>query len=93
MNLLPADQVKFTVIRSRKSHGEYTRYIGTDIHFIRISSSGHHHFNSLAQTIGHEMIHLHQARAKTETRGQHNAEFRRIAARVCKKFGWDFGQF
>lgn len=93
MNLPPASEVKFSVLRTRAVHGDYTRYIGTDQHFLRVSASTHAQFGSLSATIGHEMIHVHQGRAKTETKGEHNAEFKRLAARACKVMGWDLGQF
>jgi hypothetical protein len=94
MNLPEASAVKFGVLRTKALHGDYTRYAGTDQHFLRVSTATHQHFNSLAATVGHEMIHVHQARAKTETANtQHNGEFIKLASLVCKTHGWDFGQF
>jgi hypothetical protein len=94
LSLPPAHQVTFQVSRSKDRFGHYTRYTGTDKHFIVVSTRMHGHFDTLAQTVAHEMIHLHQGVAKTETSGvMHNAEFRRIAGRVCKQFGWDASPF
>lgn len=94
MKLPEASWIKFQVLRTRVFHGDYTRYIGTDEHILRVSATTHAQFGSLAATVGHEAIHLHQAVAKTETANtQHNAEFKRLAARACRIFGWDLGQF
>ena len=44
--------------------------------------------------MAHEMIHLHQRQARTETANtEHNAEFHRLTARLCRRYGWDEGQF
>ena len=81
--------VEFRVIARSDREGEYTRYCGTDNHIIGISGKRIGHTSSLVTAIAHEMIHLYQARAGLETRGEHNAEFRRLADRVCKIHGWD----
>lgn len=81
---------QFRVTKHSEQQGHYTRYIGTDKHIIAVSSRNIGHFSSLAQVMAHEMIHLHQGIQKTETPNTvHNAEFRRIAEQVCKRFGWD----
>lgn len=83
-------EVKFRVTRHKDREGHYTRYLGTQEHFIEVSERNVGFFSSLAKVVGHEMIHLKQAVAKTETAGtEHNAEFRRLARRVCASFGWD----
>lgn len=93
MRLPAAGKVKFRVRRTKALDGEYARYCGTDEHFIEVSELRNGHWNTVGQTMAHEMIHLHQARAKTETRGQHNADFQRLAKIICRRFGWDFKQF
>jgi hypothetical protein len=94
LKLLPSGEVKLQVTRHRDREGHYTRYIGTDEHFIALSAAKLGHFDSVVKALAHEMIHLHQGVAKTETRGaHHNAEFRRIAARACRRFGWDLKTF
>jgi len=87
--LPPAASIRFVVSKKKDREGEYTRIIGTQTHFISISSARISHFDSLAIVMAHEMIHLHQAIAKLETRGEHNADFRRRAVRVCKVLGFD----
>jgi predicted SprT family Zn-dependent metalloprotease len=83
------DDVRLVVSRHRDRFGHYTRYLRSNTHFIVISTTKAGHFDSVVQVLAHEMIHLYQAVAKTETNAQHNAEFRRISARVCRRFGWD----
>jgi predicted SprT family Zn-dependent metalloprotease len=50
-------------------------------------------WQTLVETVAHEMIHLHQARAGTETRAEHNREWHRLADTVCKRFGWQRDKF
>ncbi len=81
---------QFIVSKRKDQEGHYTRYSGTEKHIISISANRIGHFNSLAQVMAHEMIHLYQGIKKTETPNAiHNAEFLRIAKSVCKRFGWD----
>lgn len=84
--LPPADQVRFTVT-SRK--GEYGRYEWNGGHHISVSRRNVQHFHSLALTMAHEMLHLKQRITKTDNRYQHNAEFMRLAKRVCLTLGFD----
>lgn len=87
--LPPAQDVKFRVMKYSTHEGHYTRGVRTQDHEIGVSATRIAHFDSLAIVMGHEMIHLHQAIAKLETRGEHNADFRRKASRVCKVLGFD----
>lgn len=84
-----ADAVAFQVTKHKDREGHYTRYVGTDQHFICVSEARISHFDNLCVVVAHEMIHLVQAIVKTETRAQHNADFRRRAALVCKTLGFD----
>ena len=44
--------------------------------------------------MAHEMIHMRQRLTKTETKGaEHNAEFHQLAKLVCRRLGFDLGQF
>lgn len=92
---LPAPQwVEFKVSKARSEFGHYNRYVGTDKHWISISSAKVGYLNTLTSVMAHEMIHLYQGISKTETPGaEHNAEFRRIARQVCARFGWDIKEF
>jgi len=81
---------QFRVTKHTGQEGHYTRFTGTDKHIISVSSKRIGHFNSLAQVMAHEMIHLRQGIFKTETpNAVHNAEFWRMSKSVCKRFGWD----
>ncbi len=85
-----SDDIEFQVTAHHDREGHYTRLIGTDHHFICVSGRRIGHTGSLMEVMGHEMIHLYQAIAKTETPGaEHNAQFRKLAARACSAHGWD----
>ena len=44
----------------------------------------------LMECVSHEMIHVYQTIRRTDTGNtQHNAQFWKIAARVCKEHGFD----
>lgn len=60
-----------------------------DRHEITLSCVNVGHTDTLLRAMAHEMCHLRQLLRKTEGRGQHNAEFRRLGARVCRYHGWD----
>ena len=84
-----AGAVRFVVTRHKDREGHYTRIQRTDKHYICVSNARIGHFDSLAVVMAHEMIHLCQAVSGHETRAQHNADFRRRAALVCKTLGFD----
>ena len=79
-----SDAIDFAVIRDRTNYGD------CDGEKIRVSSGRHGHLSTLLATVAHEMIHLHQMCCKLETPNtEHNADFRRRAARVCRLHGFD----
>jgi hypothetical protein len=79
-----AETIDFAVIRDRTNYGD------CDGETIRVSSGRHGHLSTLLATVAHEMIHLHQMRCRLETPNtEHNADFRRRAARVCRLHGFD----
>lgn len=88
-----SDEVEFAVTKDKKHFGTHTHYIGTDEHIIEISEENNGHFNTLATTMAHEMIHMHQRRTKRVTKAQHNPDFKRRAKLVCKELGWDAKAF
>ena len=94
--LPPGDEVRFDVMRSRQVFGYYieeTRPSGV-VRSIQVSSANVGHWNTLTRIMAHEMIHMHQAVARTYTsNAEHNADFRRAARRVCSAFGWDYKEF
>src|SRR3954464_13913704 len=87
--LPPSEDISLLVTAHRDREGHYTRYVGTDRHFLCVSRARIGHYHSLAVVMAHEMIHLLQAVKKTETRAEHNADFRRRAVLVCRTLGFD----
>lgn len=87
--LPPGEDITFLVTQHKDREGHYTRYVGTDKHFVCVSGARIGHYHSLSVVMAHEMIHLLQAVKKTETRTMHNPDFRRKAARVCTTLGFD----
>lgn len=83
-----SDDVKFHVIRARGVMGEFLAP-----NSIRVSAHSCRSIETTLMTMAHEMIHLYQYIRGTETRGEHNAEFHRLADRVCKIHLWDRGVF
>lgn len=94
-NLPEGEDVKFTVIKSKKIFGEY-EFVNKKQHHIRVSQNGIGHTESLAEVMAHEMIHLHLEESGMEMRGPdvgHNGAFRVYAASVCKVHGFDLRTF
>jgi hypothetical protein len=90
---LPAsDEVGFHVAKTSRWHAAW--WIKDGVHHIEVSAKKHAHLDSLVASMAHEMIHIRQKVAKTETANtEHNAEFLRVSKRVCKALGFDYGQF
>lgn len=86
-----SSEVKFHVIRSKTDFGRW--WIDGDRHHVEISEKLHGAMLGLVMTMAHEMIHMRQRIARTETRAEHNAEFHRLAKRVCAIHGFDYGPF
>lgn len=84
-----SDEIEFRVTRDRTEHGHYNRFQGTDIHWIAMSEVSNGHTDTLLMYMAHEMVHLHQALARLETKGTHNADFKRRAKAICAVHGWD----
>lgn len=88
--LPPCEDIGFQVTRHRDREGHYTRYVGTDHHFICVSQAHIVRYDALSAVMAHEMIHLAQAIHKTEPKHTgHNADFKKRAQRVCKVLGFD----
>jgi hypothetical protein len=81
-------EVEFGVFRAKTHFGD------CDGDRIRVSCGKHGQLNTLLATVAHECIHLHQMGNDLETRGvEHNADFKRRAARICRQHGWDAATF
>lgn len=82
-------EVEFKVMRTPHVEGDHWVY-ACGKNLIRVSGRTIGHSINLLVVMAHEMIHAHQAIRKTETPGAaHNAEFHRLAARVCRSHGFD----
>lgn len=91
-SLPPASEVGFHIAKTDRWHAAW--WIKDGVHHVEVSMKKHGHLNSLIASMAHEMIHIRQRVAKTETANtEHNAEFVRISKRVCKRLGFDYGQF
>lgn len=90
-----SDAIIFTVNKHPSYCGTYQEGPG-DRHEIAISSECVGHTDTLIRYVAHEMCHLAQALAGTvspKRRIQHNADFRRKAAAICKAHGFDLKLF
>ena len=85
-----SDGIEFRTTARRDIFGEF-QYSKPPI--ITISSSMHSHTFTVLLTLAHEMIHLVQAIHKSDNKNQHNAEFKRLAKRVCHLHGFDYKAF
>jgi len=94
-NLPHADQVMFRVLGARDRFGHFRGRIKTkpELNEIGVSIRVVKSTDLLMATMAHEMIHLYQHENGTCTRGSHNSEFERIAARVCRIHGFDRESF
>lgn len=88
--LPPGEQVEFRVSRARGILGQHVYSVESGCHRIDISAAGNGHLATVVQTMAHEMIHLKQSIDGTASAGAvHNADFRRLAARICGALGFD----
>ena len=84
--LPPSDQVNFCASARRDCMGEHT--VHRSCHRVMVSTLKHGHFDSVLETLGHEMVHMAQA-IDGEQR-THGEGFERRARAVGKAFGWDW---
>lgn len=85
-----SDEIEFRTPARADVFGEFQE---GKPHVITISSARHSHTFTVMLTLAHEMLHLYQALQKTDNKNQHNAEFKRLAKRVCSLNGWDYKAF
>lgn len=80
-----ADEVGFQVTRHRDRYAHMQGYQRSTQAEIAISEKRVGSSHGLIEVMAHEMIHLHQHLAGTETAGtQHNAQFMKLARKVCE---------
>ena len=90
--LPPSDDVGFVVTHDRNVRADFTIVAGFPT--IRVSADSNGSLASAIMVIAHEMIHLHQHLVKCETKNtEHNADFRRRAAQICRVHHWDLQAF
>ena len=94
-NLPHADNLVFRVMGARDRYGHFKGRFkdNSDLNEIGVSQRKVHSTDMLMATMAHEMIHLHQHERGSCTRGVHNAQFRKIASRVCRVHGFDLESF
>lgn len=78
-----SDAVEFRVSMRVDRFGLYE--LRDDQHTIEISAMLVIDWQTLVETMAHEMVHLHQGRTGPV---DHNAEWHRMATRVCRAFGF-----
>jgi SprT-like family len=95
MNLPHADNLIFRVMGARDRFGHFRGRIKTtpELNEIGVSIRVVKSTDLLMATMAHEMIHLYQHENGSCTKSAHNAEFGRIAARVCRIHGFDHESF
>lgn len=91
--LPPADEVEFCVTRHRDRSADHTTYCRSLDHVVRVSAYHTKTTLDLMECIAHELIHMRQTRRKTETKQEHNAEFKRINRMVARIHGWPVETF
>src|SRR5438067_11747929 len=91
MNLPHADEILFRVMGTRDCFGHFRGRSkrAPDFNEIGVSQRMVRSTDVLIATMAHEMIHLFQHESGSDSRTDHNAQFRRIAARVCRIHGFD----
>lgn len=82
-------KIDFIVNRSEQVQGEYD----TDPHTIKVSSYFCTTWNDVIETVAHEMVHLACEKAGHYKHADHDPQFRRLARKVCKTFGWPMEGF
>jgi len=87
---LPSDaEVEFKLTRSKMLMGSYD----VDPHTICVSTHLCTTYQSLFETMAHEMVHLALERKGASDHSNHDSEFNALAAEVCDAWGWNFKEF
>ena len=88
-----ADEIEIhvTLHRDREADHEVKRRRN---HIIRVSANKVRTTDTLMQAMAHEMLHAYQdGIVRTDTKVDHNREFKRLASRVCDVHGWNAEEF
>jgi hypothetical protein len=87
-NLPDGEDISFRVTRDPFRRGHYRRD-KRGRHEIAVSALSIGYTHNLIETMAHEMIHLHLDLVGLAGTAEHNAPFKKFAARVCKFHGFD----
>lgn len=87
-NLPPASKIKFKIIESKEAYG----YFDCEPLVIEISTLCTS-FELVMETLLHEMVHLHLYLDGKTHYERHDKTFKKIAAKVCKIYGFDIKRF
>jgi len=86
------DEITFVVTRDRDFG--WTKFFKRSRHVeIAISEKTVGSTHKLAETLAHEMIHLHLFDIGADRNGRHGVAFRACAEEVCAAHGWDARAF
>lgn len=89
-----ADALEFRVTRCTDRHGHFNNKDGKGWPDITISSFHVKTLAQLTETMAHEMCHVREWQLlQRRWRGGHGALFHKLANLVCKRHGFDRGQF
>jgi hypothetical protein len=84
--LPPGNKIKFRVSNSDGNAGLHEVYSNGD-QVLSVSGKRVGHLNLVIQTVAHEMVHVYHHKLKLKA--AHGADFRRHAALICRKMGFD----
>jgi hypothetical protein len=89
-NLPDGEDIEFHVANDRVNHAWVNTGRKRKQPRITVSRALIGHTSSLLAAIAHEMVHLHEVRARlTPHNVQHGAAFKKLAVLVCKIHGFD----
>ena len=89
-----SDEIEFVVNLDPKVYGTCEFYPSSGRATIKVSAANVGHWNTLGMYMAHEMIHLYQYRQGISRHDvEHDADFRRRAKAICRRFGWDAKAF
>lgn len=85
------DVVEFRVLIVRDRHAHHRAYADGTGHEIAVSTGAVRTLDGLTQAMAHEMVHIRQD--QLGMRDKHGAGFKRLAALVCRRHGFDIAKF
>lgn len=85
------DIIEFRVLITRDRHAHHRAYTDSSGHEIAVSTGKVTTLDGLTQAMAHEMVHIRQD--QLGMRDKHGAGFKRMAALVCRRHGFDIAKF